>query len=171
MTNPELFYDLPDDPYPAYRQLREASPVLALDSTKYLVTGYRGCLSVLRDPAASNDLRSGRAAQAGLAEPVDTELDQFDSFLYRDPPQHTRLRRAVVTALRDYPLDDAGKLEPSWRDSCSTPWSVPAGWTPSSTSESNCRPACRPGCSGYQRPTAPRLRAGRGISRSGWSRR
>lgn len=89
-----------EDPYPGYHRLRALSPVLALDDGGRLVTGYEACLSTLRDPSASNDLRHERTCPMG-------DLDRFDSFLYRDPPEHTRVRRLVISVLRAYPMEAA----------------------------------------------------------------
>ena len=89
-----------DDPYPGFHRLRALSPVLPVGDGGRLVSGYQACLSVLHDPLASNDLRHGRTTPAG-------DLDRFDSFLYRDPPEHTRVRRLVISILRGYPAEAA----------------------------------------------------------------
>lgn len=101
MAGTDPVAELPwDDPYPGYHRLRALSPVLPLDDGGRLVTSYEACQSVLRDPSASNDLRHGRTCPAG-------DLDRFDSFLYRDPPEHTRMRRTVISVLRSYPIEAA----------------------------------------------------------------
>ncbi len=79
------------DPYPLLRQLRESSPISAMDGAVVVVGRHAECERLLRDPRASNDRTNARFAPA-----VDTTLPS--SFLFRDPPDHTRLRRLVSAA-------------------------------------------------------------------------
>ncbi|HEY2577022.1 MAG TPA: cytochrome P450 [Streptosporangiaceae bacterium] len=84
-----------DDPYPVYTRLRELAPVcLASASTAFLTT-YDHCLAVIRDTKL----------HAQNAEWMDTVRADWrdhpglrvthESFVFRDPPDHTRLRRPV----------------------------------------------------------------------------
>ncbi|MFC5802367.1 cytochrome P450 [Streptomyces formicae] len=78
-----------------YDRLRREAPVtpviLPTGQRVWLVTGYADAQTVVSDPRFSRDVRS-----AGLA--VGTGTDFFvisGSFMYMDPPDHTRLRRLV----------------------------------------------------------------------------
>ena len=109
-THADLFYSLAwDDPYPDYRRLVDLGPVRWLDRSTVLVTGFDACLAVLHDRLASNDLRlerSGGDPRGGGS----ATLDRFDSFLYRDPPDHARIRRVVLTVLRDHSVEASGEV-------------------------------------------------------------
>jgi cytochrome P450 len=90
-----------DDPYPEYRRLREEAPILPLDTGIWAVAGYEECHSILRDPAWSADVRNQRLEALelgfrGRSTPVAALLDQL--MVFRDPPDHTRLRRLVQKA-------------------------------------------------------------------------
>ena len=86
------------DPYPLYAQLRE-QPVTVQDDGTYVVSTYAEITRLLHDPRTSSDERnsargagalvaSGRLAREG--EPSEPAL------IFRDPPDHDRLRRLVV---------------------------------------------------------------------------
>ncbi|UUN25297.1 cytochrome P450 [Streptomyces sp. FIT100] len=83
------------EPPPDYAHLRRNAPVtpviLPTGHRVWLVTGHADTQTVLSDPRFSRDVRS-----AGLA--IATGTDFFvvsGSFMYMDPPDHTRLRRLV----------------------------------------------------------------------------
>jgi cytochrome P450 len=83
------------EPPEEYRKLREESPVtpviLPSGDRVWLVTGYADAKTVGLDPRFSRDVRA-----AGLK--ISTGRDFFvisESFMYMDPPEHTRLRRIV----------------------------------------------------------------------------
>ncbi|MEU5879476.1 cytochrome P450 [Spirillospora sp. NPDC047279] len=117
-----------DDPYPAYRALREADPVQEHPLGFWFMTAYDDIATLLR---------AGHSVNAGLMDDGTPPREQFDileregssvltlSMLDRDPPDHTRLRSLVskvftprkvgaleprITALVDEALDriDAG---------------------------------------------------------------
>lgn len=91
----ELFFALDwDDPYPAYHAMRRLGPVRLIRDDLAVATGYRAVSSLLRDPRAGNDLRTERG---GLDE---GQFDRYDSLLYRDAPDHPRLRRVIQAAVR-----------------------------------------------------------------------
>jgi cytochrome P450 len=120
------------DPYPTYRRLQRDYPVLELFGAVW-VFRYDDVAAALRHPDASTDdrnsaLHQSLLAQDKLAAPYLSQMDD-QSFLHRDPPEHTRLRKLVtkgftprrVAAVRsfiqrqvDRALDDAaarGQLE------------------------------------------------------------
>ncbi len=84
------------DPYPFYRRLREEDPVHQSPLGIWVLTRYDDAVMVLRDP------RFGREGMAELLEarlgagsvrPANTR-----DMLFRDPPDHTRLRALVSRA-------------------------------------------------------------------------
>ncbi len=101
MTSSEVLFDpfLPEfnaDPYPFYHRLREADPVHQSPLGFWVLTRYDDCVMVLRDP------RFGRAGFEGVLESVyGNTVEQGrlpTSMLFRDPPDHTRLRGLVSRA-------------------------------------------------------------------------
>jgi cytochrome P450 len=84
------------DPYPAYRRLREAGPVHRHPAGFFVLTGYDDVSAFLRDA------RFGKGGYQALFE------SRFGSgtggpwiglsMLFRDPPDHTRLRALVSKA-------------------------------------------------------------------------
>jgi cytochrome P450 len=83
------------DPYPAYRFLREASPLFHLPTGHWVVSTHAACTAVLRDT------RFGHRNFAKLDpnfenEPAIAALSRM--MLLRDPPEHTRLRGLVAKA-------------------------------------------------------------------------
>ena len=101
MTSSEVLFDpfLPEfnaDPYPFYHRLREADPVHQSPLGFWVLTRYDDCVMVLRDP------RFGRAGFEGLLESVYANTVEQGrlptSMLFRDPPDHTRLRGLVSRA-------------------------------------------------------------------------
>jgi cytochrome P450 len=84
-----------DDPYPVYARLREVAPVYLTGSGAADLTGYDDCQAVIRDPrlrAQNMDwmdrVRPGWRDHPGLRA-------THESFVFRDPPDHTRLRHPV----------------------------------------------------------------------------
>jgi len=84
------------DPYPFYRRLREKEPVHQTPMGFWVLTRYDDCVAALRDP------RFGREEFQQLLTAVygdDTEKTVLPrSMLFRDPPDHTRLRGLVSKA-------------------------------------------------------------------------
>jgi pimeloyl-[acyl-carrier protein] synthase len=101
VTSSEVLFDpfLPEfnaNPYPFYRRLQEADPVHQSPLGFWVLTRYDDCVMVLRDQ------RFGRAGFEGLLESVyGNTVEQGrlpTSMLFRDPPDHTRLRGLVSRA-------------------------------------------------------------------------
>jgi cytochrome P450 len=84
------------DPYPFYRRLRERDPVHRSPLGFWVLTRYEDCVAVLRDQ------RFGREEFQQMLSAVygdDTEKPALPrSMLFRDPPDHTRLRALVSKA-------------------------------------------------------------------------
>ena len=84
------------DPYPFYHRLREAEPVHRSPLGFWVLTRYDDCVTLLRDQ------RFGRAGFEGMLEAVYGEQREQGrlptSMLFRDPPDHTRLRSLVSRA-------------------------------------------------------------------------
>ncbi len=83
------------DPYPAYRFLREATPVWRAPTGQWIVTTHAGCTSILRDPVFGHD-NDGRISPEIEHEPILRSLTQ--TMLLLDPPAHTRMRGLVAKA-------------------------------------------------------------------------
>jgi cytochrome P450 len=84
------------DPYPFYRRLREQDPVHHSPMGFWVLTRYDDCVAVLRDQ------RFGREEFQQMLSAVygdETEKPALPrSMLFRDPPDHTRLRALVSKA-------------------------------------------------------------------------
>lgn len=93
-----LFAHMPD-PYPIYAQLRRDYPVAAAFGS-VAVSDYDDVAAVLRHPDMSTDDRNSALHQAMTAQNTFAAayLSQLDdrSFLHRDPPDHTRLRKLAT---------------------------------------------------------------------------
>jgi pimeloyl-[acyl-carrier protein] synthase len=83
------------NPYPFYRRLREQDPVHLSPFGMWVLTRYDDAVMVLRDP------RFGREGMADLLESrlgSGTDVSHTRDMLFRDPPDHTRLRGLVSRA-------------------------------------------------------------------------
>jgi pimeloyl-[acyl-carrier protein] synthase len=101
VASSELVYNplLPEfhaNPYPFYRRLREEDPVHASPLGIWVLTRYEDAVMVLRD---------ARFGREGIAELQEARLGAARSrpknsrdMLFRDPPDHTRLRSLVSRA-------------------------------------------------------------------------
>ncbi|HEX5494675.1 MAG TPA: cytochrome P450 [Mycobacteriales bacterium] len=105
------------DPYPLFARLREAGPVRIGDLPVLVLSSFGHCQAMLRDPQASVDRRRslfGKAYQDAVAERRGSDfLEPTPSFLFLDPPDHTRLRRLVSSAFTPRMVQ---RLEPQVRD-------------------------------------------------------
>jgi cytochrome P450 len=102
--------------YSLLRDLRAAGPLHRTPLGLYLATRYADCAAVLQNVSWSH------AAEAGQLHPTVSEQDAASemptSFLWMDPPDHTRLRNLVskaftpgtVAALRPRMVEVSGQL-------------------------------------------------------------
>jgi len=113
-TLPEVtFYDPSDprwvvDPMPHFDELREEAPIHRAPDGYWVLSTYADCLSVLRDRRASADSlhvdpeRAPRgfaaARRADLSQSIRAGGPDPRPFLFRDPPDHGRLRGLVQRA-------------------------------------------------------------------------
>jgi cytochrome P450 len=91
------------NPYPLYARLRAQAPFRLESAPVVVLASHADCTAMLRHPQASVDraratLPVGRIAfKERMPADAPSSLDQ-PSFLFRDPPDHTRLRRLVSKA-------------------------------------------------------------------------
>ncbi|WP_069159597.1 cytochrome P450 [Nocardia altamirensis] len=89
------------NPYPLFARIREFGPFRIGNAPVVIVPTHAGCTAVLRDPRSSVD-RSLARLQLGsmpIYDAAKTTAEQAKpSFLFLDPPDHTRLRRLVSKA-------------------------------------------------------------------------
>ena len=83
------------DPYPFYRRLREQDPVHQTPMGFWVLTRYDDCVAALRDPRFGREEFQQMLAAVYGGEDSD-RLPR--SMLFRDPPDHTRLRALVSKA-------------------------------------------------------------------------
>jgi cytochrome P450 len=87
------------NPYPVYDALRESTPVLETALGLLVLSRHRDCVELLHHPQTSTDQRNSTLFQAYLKT---LDFDPFEgrepSFLFLDPPDHTRLRGLVSYA-------------------------------------------------------------------------
>lgn len=89
------------DPYPTYARLRAEDPVHASQFGALVFSRYADCLALLRDPRSSSDGKKSTAYQEAVGQgTIDPEMLIMEepSFLFLDPPDHTRLRGLVNKA-------------------------------------------------------------------------
>ena len=94
------------DPYPFYADLRDRAPIHRNEMGFWVLARHADCLAVLRDRRASSD--SMNLDQGGMPErfrrpvapesPESVGIAAMRPFIFRDPPDHTRLRGLVAKA-------------------------------------------------------------------------
>jgi cytochrome P450 len=95
-----------EDPYAVYAELRQRNPVHRSALGFWVFTRHADCLAILRDRRSSSDgrnidvstIREVRAVDLPLQEGTGAVLAEMAPFLFRDPPDHTRLRGLVQKA-------------------------------------------------------------------------
>lgn len=98
----ELFTpEVRGDPYPFYRRFVAEDPVHDTGFGLWIVSSYEHCHAALRDPRFSADFRTmadyeETMAAVGRDTPVQELMERL--MLFRDPPDHTRLRSLVQRA-------------------------------------------------------------------------
>ena len=87
------------DPYPLYARLRTLAPVHAAPSGAVFVARYEDCAAVIRNPAfrARSPGWSDRVMPGWRDRPA--SVVTREAMQFRDPPDHTRLRRLVSASL------------------------------------------------------------------------
>jgi cytochrome P450 len=97
------------DPYPTYNNLRETRPVLRSALGLLVLSRHRDCVALLHNPQTSTDQRNSELFKAYLQT---LDFDPFEarepSFLFLDPPDHTRLRGLVSHAFTPRRVRDLG---------------------------------------------------------------
>ena len=94
------------DPFPLYADLRERAPIHRNALGFWVVARHEDCLAVLRDRRASSDslnvaverMPEGFRTPVVEDDPVAAAMLEMRPFLFRDPPDHTRLRGLVSKA-------------------------------------------------------------------------
>ena len=92
-----------DDPYQFFSLFREHEPVHQTPFGVYLVSRHADAAAIVRDPHLSTDQQNSELYQAfAEAAPAFDEdtMDQMNNvvMLFKDPPDHTRLRGLVSKA-------------------------------------------------------------------------
>ena len=92
---PETFYE---DPYPTYRALQSEAPVYPLPGGGYFVSSYEIARQVYRD---TTNFSSDKKLQFAGVYGEDSPLFEHHTtaLVFRDPPLHTHVRRAIGNAL------------------------------------------------------------------------
>ncbi|MEU7141099.1 cytochrome P450 [Nocardia sp. NPDC046473] len=85
------------DPYPVYQRLRELGPLRIGSSPLLVLATYADCQALMRHPAASVD-RTRTPLHVSQFPKPEWGQARRPSFLFLDPPDHTRLRRLVAKA-------------------------------------------------------------------------
>ncbi|RJO69040.1 cytochrome P450 [Nocardia panacis] len=86
------------NPYPLLAELRALGPLRLGTAPVVLFTNYDDCLSVLRHPDARVDRGLTEFPLSQFPDPRSDARGEKPSFLFLDPPDHTRLRRLVAQA-------------------------------------------------------------------------
>ncbi len=95
------------DPYPFYRRLREADPVHWNPPGIWILTRHADAVAMLRHPRMSSDFRNADLYEAFREmQGIDPATERQPSMLFRDPPDHTRLRGLVTKAFTSKRIDD-----------------------------------------------------------------
>jgi cytochrome P450 len=107
-SNEELFNPFAPtfhaDPYPFYHRLRSIDPVHQTPMGFWVLTRYDDVVMVLRDPRFGRD---GFEQVLASVYGDDKESGQLPrSMLFRDPPDHTRLRALVSKAFTPRVIED-----------------------------------------------------------------
>jgi len=94
-----------EDPAPLYAELRTNNPVHRSPLGFWVFTRHADCMAVLRDRRSSSDGRNvdqesigAPVVTEGPAQPTQQIFYELAPFLFRDPPDHTRLRGLVAKA-------------------------------------------------------------------------
>lgn len=94
------------DPYPLYAQLRALAPAHQAPSGAVFVTRYENCAAITRDPAfhARSPEWSDRVMPGWRDQPA--RVATCEAMQFRDPPDHTRLRRLVSASFTPHQVSN-----------------------------------------------------------------
>jgi cytochrome P450 len=108
MSDATLFEQVKDeanraDPYPLFARLRETPVALQFDGT-YVASTHAAITSLLHDPRVSSETlppadrpKTGNPLSDWIVKPIrDRITDAHRPFIFRDPPDHDTLRKAVM---------------------------------------------------------------------------
>ena len=104
------------DPYPLWQSLLDGGPVVAPDGSFALLSRHADCDAVLRSHQVSSDRGNStrwQAVEATLSAEDRERLRRGRTFLFMDPPDHTRLRRLVSKAFTPRVVERLGPLAES----------------------------------------------------------
>ncbi len=86
------------DPYPIYARFRDRGPLQLAEANLALFSAYRDCDEVLRHSSSSSNRTKSTIAQRQISTGTTPRPLGPPSFLFLDPPDHTRLRKLVSKA-------------------------------------------------------------------------
>jgi cytochrome P450 len=86
------------DPYPVYREIRERGPMVLPEANLVVFSTLADCGDVLRHPSSASDRLKSAVAQREIAKGAPARPFGQPSFLFLDPPDHTRLRKLAQQA-------------------------------------------------------------------------
>lgn len=86
------------NPYPVYARLRQLAPVHRAATGAVFLTTYEDCTTLTRSPAFRSQGPDFMDAVAPGWRERPGRVATVESLLFRDPPDHTRLRRLVSSA-------------------------------------------------------------------------
>lgn len=86
------------NPYPAYRRILEAGPLVMPESNLVVFSSFQDCGDVLRHPSSASDRLKSTVAQREIANGATPRPFGQPGFLFLDPPDHTRLRKLAQQA-------------------------------------------------------------------------
>ncbi len=97
------------DPYPVYNSIREQQPVLKSPLGLLVLSRHKDCVTLLHHTQTSTDQRNSTLFQAYVQTLVEDPFEGREpSFLFLDPPDHTRLRGLVSHAFTPRRVRDLG---------------------------------------------------------------
>ncbi|MCA1840396.1 MAG: hypothetical protein ABR507_07995 [Actinomycetota bacterium] len=97
------------DPYPAFARVRQEAPIHRSPFGSVIVARHADCVRILQDPLSSSDFRNSQEFTQMLEANDPTAIEwqeRTQSFLFMDPPNHTRLRNLVSKAFTPRTVDD-----------------------------------------------------------------
>jgi cytochrome P450 len=97
-----------DDPYPAYRELRELGPVHTTGQGELVAVTHAACAEALRDDVQWKAVGSARFEHRDVSDGMVYGFQQlYRTFIALDPPFHTAQRRGLTRPMAARALTDA----------------------------------------------------------------